>query len=568
MTYYRRKTIKDFPKVSRKILSLVALLLPFQSQIEERNLETTNSLFSSHLSNMPRYNRESNRISISLNDYKDGGLRAMKKDRRNQSSFGMVGILPVESVTMDAYTAHYRSPILHQLADLTTAVAKGLEAKPYFLNIEFEPNGCEFCAILSHDETPVPQSAMGIGGGDERDHYWVHIMILSNNMLDAAYCVEMHLMAPTQKDDVVGNEATAKNMFSVVCYAIQREVRRLEFPNFPDGNSGQTFKSVYQLNQELNVGSFAIVFRGRHRKTGRVVAIKSVNRTKLAPADDAAIFMEVALMANMDHPHIVKVHDFFEEPEWYLIVLEYLSGGDLFDRIGAKQAYNEKDARDLTIALLSSVNYCHRDNIAHLDLKSKNLLLSSDEDDTSVKLADFGFAQRVMAPNSLSRRCGTPFFVAPEIIRKEAYDQRADMWSCGVIIYLLLSGRLPFTGMNAQELFSNVLRGNLEFPVTEWENITTEAKLLCKKLLDRNPETRMTAKQALTSAWIQKDAVTLKTHDLASSSKRLKTFNAKMKLKAAVHAIGFSDAIRGNLKFRCEKSGRHLTEEEIDTDMD
>lgn len=490
----------------------------------------------------------------------------MKKDKRSSSSFG-INSLPVETISIDAYTAHYRTPILRQLTDITAAVARGLEARPHFLNIEFEPDGCEFCGIISHDETPIPPSAMGIGGGDERDHYWLHCMILSNNSLDAAYCIEMHLMAPTNSGEAK-DQATAKKMYEVACFAIQKELRRLEFPNFPDGNSGQTFKSVYQLNQELNVGSFAIVFRGRHRQTGMTVAIKSVNRTKLSPADDAAIFMEVALMANMDHPHIVKVHDFFEEPEWYLIILEYLAGGDLFDRIGAKNAYNEKDARDLTIALLSSVNYCHRDNIAHLDLKSKNLLLSSDNDDTSVKLADFGFAQRVMFPNSLSRRCGTPFFVAPEIIRKEPYDQRADMWSVGVIIYLLLSGRLPFTGKNAHELFHEVLRGNLEFPAVDWDNISTEAKILCKKLLDRNPETRMTAKQALGSQWIQKDAAGLKTHDLASSSRRLKTFNAKMKLKAAVHAIGFSDAIRGNLKFRCEKSGRHLTEEEIDTNMD
>lgn len=518
---------------------------------------------------MPRYNDDKNRISLRLSDYADEGLRAMKKEKRSTSSFGM-NSLPVQSISIDAYTAHYRSPILRQLKTIVSAVAIGLEAKPHFLNVEFEPDGCEFSGIISHDETPIPPSAMGIGGGDESDHYWLHCMIISNSSLDAAYCIEMHLMAPRNRgDDVVAkDEATAKKLFDIVCYAIQKEVRKLEFPNFPDGNSGQTFKSVYQLNEELNVGSFAIVFRGRHRVTGKTVAIKSVNRTKLSPADDAAIFMEVALMANMDHPHIVKVHDFFEEPEWYLIIIEYLAGGDLFDRIGSKQAYNEKDARDLTIALLSSVNYCHRDNIAHLDLKSKNLLLSSDDDDTSVKLADFGFAQRVMSPNSLTRRCGTPFFVAPEIIRKESYDQRADMWSVGVIIYLLLSGRLPFTGQNAHMLFSEVLRGKLEFPAVDWDNISTEAKILCKKLLDRDPETRMTAKQALASPWIQKDAKALKAHDLASSSRRLKTFNAKMKLKAAVHAIGFSDALRGNLKFRCEVSGRHLTEEEIDTNMD
>jgi len=519
---------------------------------------------------MPYNGNRSGRLSISLNDYKHENLRAMKKDKRNSSSYGAGAGSPLESSSIDAYTAHHRSPILRQLSNTVAAVAKGLEAKQYFLNIEFESDGCEFCAILSPNETPVPQSAMGIGGGDESDHFWIHCMILANESIDAAYCLEFNLMAPTDRGDNAGggsDEATAKKMFEIVCFAIQKEVKRLEFPSFTDGNSGESFKSVYQLNQELNVGSFAIVFRGRHRKSGKTVAIKSVNRMKLSPADDAAIFTEVALMANMDHPHVVKVHDFFEETDWYLIVLEYLAGGDLFDRIGAKQQYNEKDARDLSIALLSSVNYCHRDNIAHLDLKSKNLLLSSDDDDTSVKLADFGFAQRVMYPNSLSRRCGTPFFVAPEIISRQPYDQRADMWSVGVIIYLLLSGHLPFTGINANELFAEVLRGDVAFNQPEWANISTEAKILCKKLLDKDPETRMTAERCLSCSWLKKDDAALKATDLCKSSKRLKTFNARMKLKAAVHAVGFADAIWGTLKFVSDESGRHLTGEEIDTNM-
>merc|ERR1719410_2530614 len=138
----------------------------------------------------------------------------------------------------------------------------------------------------------------------------------------------------------------AKKVFPVISFGVQKEIARLEFPVFPDSSSGASFKETYQLNEELNVGSFAIVFRGRHRVTGKTVAIKSVNRMKLSPADDAAIFTEVALMSKLDHPHIVKVLDFFEENEWYLIVLEYLAGGDLFDRIGAKSCYSEKDARD------------------------------------------------------------------------------------------------------------------------------------------------------------------------------------------------------------------------------
>merc|ERR1719436_69727 len=179
-------------------------------------------------------------------------------------------------------------------------------------------------------------------------------------------------------------------------------------------------------------------------------------------------------------------------------------------------------------------------SIAHLDIKSKNLLLSSDDDDTSVKLADFGFAQRVTHPNCLVRRCGTPFFVAPEIIRKESYDERADMWSVGVIMYLLLSGHLPFTGKNAHELFSQVLRGPLEFPEEDFGNVSHDAILLLRKCLDKSPETRWTAERCLSSRWFTRDDRQLSENNLNKSARRLKTFNARMKLKAAVHAVGWA----------------------------
>ncbi len=126
--------------------------------------------------------------------------------------------------------------------------------------------------------------------------------------------------------------------------------------------------------------------------------------------------------------------------------MEFMEGGDVFDRVGQLTKYNEEMARDLCSKLLKAVAYCHENNIAHCDLKHKNLLLKKKDDDSSVMIADFGFASQVFAPKSLTNHCGTPFFVAPEMIRRDAYDESADMWSLGVIIYCLLSGKMPFTG--------------------------------------------------------------------------------------------------------------------------
>jgi serine/threonine protein kinase len=172
--------------------------------------------------------------------------------------------------------------------------------------------------------------------------------------------------------------------------------------------------------------------------------------------DDAAIYDECAILASLSHPHIVPLIDFFDEKDCYFIVMELMSGGDLFDRIGKKKAYSEADARDLIVKMLKSVAYCHQHRIAHCDMKPKNLLLMSDDNDSYIKLADFGFAARVHTPKSLSKQCGTPFFVAPEILMRKGYDQAADMWSVGCIIYLLLSGNLPFMGRSQKELFRKI----------------------------------------------------------------------------------------------------------------
>jgi calcium/calmodulin-dependent protein kinase I len=295
---------------------------------------------------------------------------------------------------------------------------------------------------------------------------------------------------------------------------------------------------------QLKSGSFATVCRGTHRSTGRKVAIKCVLRKDLPPSDDAAIYDEVAILASLNHPHIVPIIDFFDEKDCYFIVMELMSGGDLFDRIGEKKTYSEADARDLIVKMLKAVAYCHIRKIAHCDMKPKNLLLMSDDNDSFIKLADFGFAARVHETKSLTKQCGTPFFVAPEILLRKGYDQQSDMWSVGCIIFLLLSGNLPFMGRSQKELFRKIVAGKFDFDPKDWTGVSDDAKDLVRRLIVLDPDQRMTASEAVRHRWLKASRDRLNLINLQSTSQRLKTFNARMKLRTAMIAVDWVSSLK------------------------
>jgi len=352
-------------------------------------------------------------------------------------------------------------------------------------------------------------------------------------------------------------QAIFKKIFDEFALSVKKAIVRCEFPEFPEGCKGRPFREVYQLNARLKSGSFATVCRGTHRATGRKVAIKCVLRKDLPPNDDAAVYDEVAILASLKHRYICPLIDFFDEKECYFLVMELMSGGDLFDRIGTKKTYDERDARNLCHKMLDSMQFIHENNVAHCDMKPKNLLLRNEEDDSFIKLADFGFATRVYGPNSLTKQCGTPFFVAPEILMRTPYDQQADMWSVGVIVYLLLSGNLPFMGRSQRELFRAIVIGKYEFDDDIWDNISEHAKNLIQGLLVTDPDKRLTAKQALESRWFRDRGDMLARHNLAASSRRLKTFNARMKLRSAMIAVNW--ASQASIMMRRLSSQRALS---------
>jgi len=301
--------------------------------------------------------------------------------------------------------------------------------------------------------------------------------------------------------------------------------------------AGKHFNEVYKLGKQLGEGAFSVVKEGQNRTTGDSFAIKIVTKAKLSKEDEIALKDEIDVLKDMEHKHIIRLYDVFEEPQHYFMVTEKMMGGELFDRIVQKSYYNEKEARDTCEIIFSAIHYCHKMKVAHRDLKPENLLLTSENDDSDIKIADFGFAKRVEKPKSLTTQCGTPGYVAAEILEGKPYDTQADMWSIGVIVYILLGGYPPFIESNQRTLFRKIRKGQYEFHEEYWGQVSEDAKDLIRNLLTVDPDQRFDSSRALANKWIGADAKTLAALDLETNLDRFKKYNAKRKFKAAVSTV-------------------------------
>eukprot|EP00548_Thalassiothrix_antarctica_P001936 CAMPEP_0194146890 /NCGR_PEP_ID=MMETSP0152-20130528/22213_1 /TAXON_ID=1049557 /ORGANISM="Thalassiothrix antarctica, Strain L6-D1" /LENGTH=690 /DNA_ID=CAMNT_0038847539 /DNA_START=71 /DNA_END=2143 /DNA_ORIENTATION=+ len=296
------------------------------------------------------------------------------------------------------------------------------------------------------------------------------------------------------------------------------------------------FRSTYELKEKIRKGSFATVWECVHKETKDMFAVKIINREGLKPSDDEAVMNEVAIMQSLAHRHIVQLVDFYEEKEYFFLVMDYMTGGDVFDRIIGMHHYTEKDARDLVQVLLKAVKFMHDRGVAHRDLKPQNLLLKSKENNANIKVADFGFSRRVHTPQSLTNRCGTPSYVAPEILKNIPHDIKADMWSVGVITYVLLVGYPPFMDEKQQELFRKIRSGEYDFPMEDWGVISGEAIELIKGLLVVDPQQRLTAAEALRMSWFKDENLKrLSSRSLTASLQSLK--EKRIRLRTIAQAV-------------------------------
>jgi len=314
-----------------------------------------------------------------------------------------------------------------------------------------------------------------------------------------------------------------------------------------------SFHDSYVFGKTLGEGAFSVVKEGKHKATDLNYAVKVVTKSKLSREDEVALKDEIMILKTLKNKYIIRLYDDFDEPKYYFLVTEMMKGGELFDRIVAKTYYNEKEARDVCRILFEALEYCHSRNIAHRDLKPENLLLSSKTNDRDIKIADFGFAKKVTSSECLLTQCGTPGYVAPEILHGVPYGTKADMWSLGVIAYILLGGYPPFIEQNQRELFKKIKKGQYEFHVEYWGQISGDAKDLISSLLTTDPKRRLTSKQALSNTWIMQEDEKLMASNLGNNLVEFKKFNAKRKLRQAVLTLIATNKITSlGINFRSE----------------
>jgi len=294
-----------------------------------------------------------------------------------------------------------------------------------------------------------------------------------------------------------------------------------------------SFEETYTLGEKLGAGTFSTVHEATHAVSGDKVAVKVVQKAALTAADAAALEQELAILREMEHPNILTLREHFEDDGAHYLVTELLAGGELFDRVVEKEFYSEREARGLVRLLLDAVAYCHSRGVVHRDLKPENLLLTSYDDDLNIKIGDFGFATHAVA--GLTAACGTPGYVAPEILEGEAYGTPVDIWAVGVITYILLCGYPPFHDDDQAALFALIKKGEYEFESPYWDHVTEDAKGFLRRMLVVDAGGRATASELLDDAWIVGDHVP-NTH-LESAITELKSFNARRKFRAAVKTV-------------------------------
>ncbi|CAG7866196.1 unnamed protein product [Brassica rapa] len=260
----------------------------------------------------------------------------------------------------------------------------------------------------------------------------------------------------------------------------------------------------YELGPRLGSGSFAVVWLATHRSSGLKVAIKEIDKKKLSPKVRDNLLKEISILSTIDHPNIIRFYEAIETGDRIFLVLEYCSGGDLAEYINVHGKVSQPVAKHFMRQLALGLQVLQEKHCIHRDLKPQNLLLSSKEVTPLLKIGDFGFA-RSLTPESMAETfCGSPLYMAPEIIRNQKYDAKADLWSAGAILFQLVTGKPPFDGTNHIQLFQNIVRDTeLKFPEDALNEIHPDCVDLCRSLLRRDPIERLTFREFFSHRFLQ-----------------------------------------------------------------
>ncbi|CAD8133635.1 unnamed protein product [Paramecium pentaurelia] len=318
-----------------------------------------------------------------------------------------------------------------------------------------------------------------------------------------------------------------------------------------------SISSFYKIEKSLGSGAFGEVRLVIHRNSGYKRAMKQIRKDKIIKEDEENMFSEVNTLKELDHPNIVKLHELFQDAKNYYLVTEYLEGGELFQKITDMKHFTEKMAADIMKQILAGVVHCHEKKVVHRDLKPENILFESKKPNSNLKIIDFGTSRKMDGNQNLTKRLGTPYYIAPEVLKRN-YNEKCDVWSCGVILYIMLCGYPPFGGQD-QEILQNIEIGKYEFDPEDWSKISEDAKNLIKRMLTKEYQQRISAQEAYNDPWIQKNApngpIDLK------AIKNLSSFFGKNKVRAALMQF-----ISTNLMTNTEKEGLLNEFKKIDKD--
>jgi calcium-dependent protein kinase len=287
----------------------------------------------------------------------------------------------------------------------------------------------------------------------------------------------------------------------------------------------------YSIGEVVGSGAFATVRKVVSKTNGGLRALKIIKKQK--GQDSARMYLEVEILKKLIHPNIMQIFEFYEDKKSFFIITEFCEGGELFDKIVEKGMLSENEAAQIMKQLLSAVNYIHLNNIVHRDLKPENILLDI-KNQNIIKIIDWGTARFYEKNKKMNRISGTPYYIAPEVL-KEKYDEKCDIWSCGVILYIFLCGYPPFNAETDQEILNKIKVGKFSFPNEEWEHVSAEAKDLIINMLAYDSSKRYSASDCLNHKWLS-EHIPKSNVDKNFSIKclqNMKKFHAERKLQQA-----------------------------------
>jgi calcium-dependent protein kinase len=266
------------------------------------------------------------------------------------------------------------------------------------------------------------------------------------------------------------------------------------------GKTEGELTKFYEVIKQLGKGSYGKVYRIKNRTTGEIRACKQLSKSNIKDLDK--FNREIDILIKTDHPNIIKLYEVFEDSRFLFLVMEECNGGELFEKImkhiETKKMYSEKEAAKIFKQMMSAIAYCHSNKICHRDLKPENILYSSEDENSLIKVIDFGLS-RIWKGKNMTTKVGTAYYVSPEVLAGK-YDERCDIWSAGVILYILLSGEPPFNGHNDNEIYRRICKMTFTFPENKWMLISKEAKELISMMLSPEDQ-RPTATQVLEHPW-------------------------------------------------------------------